>query len=70
MGFFKFILKNHKNNAIATKVPLEGDLNEVRGKILPTVFNIFKNGWISAYKGTVDDEVDFKDATEAADKND
>jgi len=70
VGFFKFILKNQKNDSLATKVPLEGDLNEVRGKILPTVFNIFKNGWISAYKGTIDDEVEFKDAEEGADKKD
>jgi len=69
VGFFKFILKNQRKNSLATKVPLEGNLNEVKGKILPTVFNIFKNGWISAYKGTVDDEINFKDAEEGADEN-
>lgn len=62
VGFFKFILKNQGNNTLATKVPIEGDLNQVESKMWPTVFNIFKNAWIKAYTGTVDGEVDFDDA--------
>jgi hypothetical protein len=62
VGFFKFILKNQGNNTLATKVPIEGDLNAVESKVWPTVFNIFKNAWISAYQGVVDDEVTFDDA--------
>ncbi|MEO9891040.1 DUF748 domain-containing protein [Aurantibacter sp.] len=68
VGFFKFILKNQKNNTLATKVPIEGDLNKVEGKIWPTIFNVFKNAWVTAYKGTVDDEVDFEDAEVGANK--
>ena len=62
VGFFKFVLKNQGNNTLATKVPIEGDLNAVESKFWPTVLNIFKNAWISAYKGAVDDEVTFEDA--------
>lgn len=62
VGFFKFVLKNQGNNTLATKIPIEGDLNQLESKIWPTVFNVFKNAWISAYKGTVDNEVTFKDA--------
>ena len=62
VGFFKFVLKNQGNNTLATKVPIEGDLNAVESKVWPTVFNIFKNAWISAYKGTIDNEVTFEDA--------
>ena len=68
VGFFKFILKNQKNNTLATKIPIEGDLNNVGTKIWPTVSGIFKNAWISAFKEKVDDEIDFKDAEEGADK--
>jgi len=68
VGFFKFILKNQKNNTLATKVPIEGDLKAVEGEVWPTVLNIFKNAWISAYKNTVDGEVDFDDANERKDK--
>lgn len=67
VGFFKFVLKNQKTDTFATKVPLEGDLNGVKTKILPSITNIFKNAWISSFKGVVDDEVNFEDAEEGAD---
>lgn len=69
VGFFKFILKNHKTDTLATKVPVEGDLKEVKTKILPTILNIFRNGWIKAFKGIIDDDIEFKDAEAGADKD-
>jgi len=65
VGFFKFILKNQGNNTLATKVPIEGDLNNIESKVWPTVFNLFKNAWIQSYKGVVDEEVDYEDAEKA-----
>ncbi len=62
VGFFKFILKNQRTDTLATKVPLEGDLNNVEAGVWPTVFNIFENAWIKAFSGEVDDEIEFKDA--------
>ncbi|GEQ86677.1 hypothetical protein ULMS_21850 [Patiriisocius marinistellae] len=66
VGFFKFILKNKGNNTFATQVPIEGDLNNVEAGIWPTVGNIFKNGWISAFKGETDDSVEYSDAFQDA----
>jgi hypothetical protein len=62
VGFFKFVLKNQSTDTIAMKIPLEGDLNNVEADVLPTVLSIFKNGWISAFKGDIDDDIEFKDA--------
>lgn len=67
VGFFKFLFKNQKHNTLATKVPIEGNLNNAGAKIWPTVTNIFKNAWVKAYKGILDDDIDFKDAEEAVD---
>lgn len=67
VGFFKFILKNHKENSLATEIPLEGDLNNVQGKFWPTLFNIFKNAWIKAYQGTIDGTIEFEDAEKVND---
>ena len=69
VGFFKFILKNKTNNTLATKVELQGDLNNVESKVWPTIFNVIKNGWISAFKNTIDNEVDFEDAKNKDDKD-
>ena len=64
-GFFKFILKNQGTDTLATKVPIEGDLNNLEAGIWPTVFNIFKNGWVKAFKDKVDGDIDYKDAFKA-----
>jgi len=62
VGFFKFLLKNQSTDTLATRVPLEGDLNNVEAGVWPTVFNIFENAWIKAFTGEVDDDIEFKDA--------
>ncbi|VXC16326.1 conserved hypothetical protein [Flavobacterium sp. 9AF] len=61
-GFFKFALKNHKTNTLATKIPIEGDLNNVKAGVWPTVIHIFQNAWIEAFKRQVDNDVEFRDA--------
>lgn len=62
VGLFKFILKNQKTDTLALKVPLEGDLKNVEAAAWPTVFSIFENAWVEAFKGEVDNEITFKDA--------
>jgi hypothetical protein len=62
VGLFKFILKNQGTDTLATKVPIEGDLNNVEAGVWPTVLNIFKNAWIKAFQGEVDNEINYKDA--------
>lgn len=62
VGIFKFVLKNQGTDTLATKVPFEGDLNNVEAGVWPTVINIFENAWIKAFKGEVDDDINYKDA--------
>ena len=66
VGLFKFILKNQGNNTLATRVPLEGNLDNVSAGIFTTVLNIFQNAWINAFKGQVDEDIEFKDAIDDA----
>ncbi len=66
VSMFKFILKNQGTNTLATRVPLEGNLDNVNAGILPTVFNVFKNAWINAFKGQIDKDIDFEDAIDDA----
>ncbi|HPE82288.1 MAG TPA: DUF748 domain-containing protein [Aequorivita sp.] len=62
VGFFKFILKNQSTDTLATKVSFEGDLNNVKTGVWPAVLSIFENAWIQAFKGEVDNDIDYKDA--------
>ncbi len=67
VGFFKFVLKNQGTDTLATKVPFEGDLNNVKTGVWPTVLNIFENAWIKAFKGEVDNDINYKDAFKEGD---
>ncbi|MCG9790858.1 DUF748 domain-containing protein [Flavobacterium algicola] len=62
IGFFKFVLKNQKTDTLALKIPIEGDLKNVKTSTWSTVFSIFENGWVQAFKRETDDEITFKDA--------
>jgi len=62
VGFFKFILKNQDTEKVATKIPIEGNLNNSSTDIWGTVCNLFRNAWIEAFKNKTDNTIDFQDA--------
>ncbi len=62
VGFFKFALKNQRTDTLATKVPLEGDLNNLDAGIWPAIKSIFVNAWIEAFNRSIDNEVKYDDA--------
>ncbi|TPN84455.1 DUF748 domain-containing protein [Aquimarina algicola] len=68
VGFFKFVLKNHGNNTLATKIPFEGNLDDINTSVWITTKNIIKNAWIKAFKGTADNEIDFEEVQKKAKK--
>ena len=61
VGFFKFILKNQRTDTLATKVPIEGDLNDPDIEIWATIKAVFRNAWIEAFQRSVDNEIEYKD---------
>ena len=65
VGFFGLVLENEDEGTVASKVPFEGNLNELDTAVLTAVLNVFRNAWIEAFKRTVDDEIEFEDAQEA-----
>ena len=68
VGFFKFVLKNQKTDTFALKIPIEGDLKNVKSSTWTTVFSIFENGWVQAFKRESDNEISFQDAFKDANK--
>ena len=65
VGVFKFLLKNKGTDTLATRAPIEGDLNNLDTGMFRTILNIFKNGWIRAFSGEVDQNIEFEDAAKA-----
>lgn len=62
VGFFKFIFKNQKKDTLATRIPVEGDLNNVDASIWATIGGILRNAFIEAFKGEVDETLEFDEA--------
>ena len=67
VGVFKFLLKNKGTDTLATRAPIEGDLNNLDTGLFRTILNIFKNGWIKAFSGEVDENIEYEDATKKKD---
>jgi Domain of Unknown Function (DUF748) len=60
--FFGFVLKNKPNDSFATKIPIEGDLNDPNIKLWALITNIFRNAFITPFKSQVDNNIKFNDA--------
>lgn len=67
VGAAGVILKNHKEDQIATKVPIEGDLSGSSTDILETVFELLRNAFIQALMPAIDNKINLA-SIEAAPK--
>ncbi len=59
VGLFVEVFTNQKKDQFATKVPMEGDLNGVKSKVWPSVWNIFKNAFVKAFEKNTDNTIKF-----------
>ena len=58
-GLVLEIFENQPRDQVATKVPLEGDLNSPNIGVWNTVINIFKNAFIQAFRPGIDHDLKF-----------
>ncbi len=56
------LLRNQPNNRFATKIPINGTMNDPKVGILPTLGNIFKNEFIRVFEGDFENTVTLDDA--------
>jgi hypothetical protein len=68
-GFFKELLaegasavmENPKKEQVATRIPLEGTVNEVKTSIWPIIGNMVRNAYVEAFKAEFDNSVRLSD---------
>ena len=60
--FLGFVLKNKHRDSFATKVPMEGNLNDPDLDVWKLITNIFRNGFIHPFRNEVDNDIQFSDA--------
>lgn len=61
VGLVAEVFENQKEDQFATKVPIEGNLNNVDTRVWPTVWNIFSNAFVKAFDKNTDNTVQFGD---------
>ena len=63
------LFENQPEDQLASRVPLEGNLNQPETNILPTVFSVFSNAFVEAFSLETDNSVEFSADEGAADEN-
>lgn len=56
------VLKNQKHDQVATRIPLNGTIDDVETAVWPTIFGVLRNGYIEAFRGKFDNNITLKDA--------
>jgi hypothetical protein len=59
VGLSVEVFSNQKKDQFALKVPLHGDLNNVKSKVWPSIISIFKNAFIEALDKNTDNSIEF-----------
>jgi len=54
------IFENPEEEQVATKIPFEGNTTETNAKIIPTVFNVFRNAFVEAFSKDLEHEITFE----------
>ncbi|NEU65759.1 DUF748 domain-containing protein [Spirosoma agri] len=56
------VFKNQKHDQVATRIPLNGTIDDVQTAIWPTLFGVLRNAYIEAFKGEFDNNITLQDA--------
>ena len=56
------VLKNQKKDQVATRIPLNGTVDNVETAVWPTILGLLRNAYIEAFKGEFDNNITVKDA--------
>jgi hypothetical protein len=61
VGVVAEFFENQEENQFATKVPLQGNLKDVKSGVWPTIWNVFRNAFVKAFERNTDNTIKFSD---------
>lgn len=61
VGFLLEITENQKKDQTATRVPISGQVDNVKVNTLETILNVLRNAFIESFQLKLEDEIDFSD---------
>jgi hypothetical protein len=62
VGTVAEFFENQKEDQFATKVPIRGDLKNIKSGVWPTIWNVFSNAFVQAFERNTDNTVKFSDS--------
>jgi hypothetical protein len=62
VGVVAEFFENQKEDQFATKVPLQGNLEDIKSGVWPTIWNIFRNAFVQAFERNTDDTIKFSES--------
>jgi hypothetical protein len=62
VGVVAEFFENQKENQFATKVPLQGNLKDVKSGVWPTIWNVFRNAFVQSFERNTDNTIKFADS--------
>lgn len=68
VGLAANVLENPKKDQVATKIPIEGDINGGRTDILDTIFSLLRNAFIQALVPSIDNQISLRSLAESEKK--
>jgi hypothetical protein len=63
VGTVAEFFENQKEDQFATKVPLQGNLENIESGVWPSIWNIFRNAFVQAFERNTDNTIKFADAS-------
>jgi hypothetical protein len=63
VGTVAEFFENQKEDQFATKVPLQGNLEDIKSGVWPTIWNVFRNAFVQAFERNTDNTIKFADAS-------
>lgn len=56
------LLENRKADQVATRIPIEGNVDNLQADVWPTIFGLIRNAYVEAFQEEFDYDITFKDA--------
>jgi hypothetical protein len=64
VGTVAEFFENQEEDQFATKVPLQGNLENIDSGVWPTIWNVFRNAFVQAFEQNTDNTIKFADTSQ------
>lgn len=68
VGVVAEFFENQEEDQFATRVPLQGNLENIESGVWPAIWNVFRNAFVQAFERNTDNTVKFSNSLSIAEE--